>query len=163
MTESRAVYSVPRSKYGNQKVALDGHTFDSRAEARRYQELHLLLAAGEITDLVVHPRFALYAPLLGEDILVDQERAPATLRLCWTEPGHDHCYALRVGYWSDEEHDHCVARRVGYWSGDFAYNRKDGSAVVEDVKQPATRTAVYRLKKKMVEATYGLQVTEIMP
>lgn len=38
-------------KYGNKKPTVDGLKFDSQAEARRYNELKLLLAAGEITEL----------------------------------------------------------------------------------------------------------------
>lgn len=42
--------------------------FDSRAEARHYDMLRLTQAAGEISDLKVHPRFPLYiqGALLGE-------------------------------------------------------------------------------------------------
>jgi hypothetical protein len=47
------------AKYGNRKITVDGLTFDSRAEARRYGELKLLQAAGEIRDLEMHPRFDL--------------------------------------------------------------------------------------------------------
>ena len=47
------------SKYRNKKVLFDGYTFDSMAEHRRYLELKLLLAAGEICDLKVHPRYEL--------------------------------------------------------------------------------------------------------
>ena len=47
-----------RTKYGNIKVKIDGHNFDSKKEgARRYRELLLLAAAGEIQDLEVHPRY----------------------------------------------------------------------------------------------------------
>lgn len=47
------------SKYNNRRVTVEGHAFDSLAEARRYQELCLLHVAGEITGLVIHPRFPL--------------------------------------------------------------------------------------------------------
>ena len=47
------------SKYGNRRVTLDGYAFDSLAESRRYQELCLLLAAGAICQLEVHPRYEL--------------------------------------------------------------------------------------------------------
>jgi hypothetical protein len=47
------------SKYGAKRAEQDGITFDSLAEWRRYQELKLLLAAGEIADLRVHPRYTL--------------------------------------------------------------------------------------------------------
>jgi len=40
-----------RSKYGNIKTMLDGIEFHSKGEARRWAELKLLEAAGEITKL----------------------------------------------------------------------------------------------------------------
>ena len=52
-----------RSKYGAQKTQVDGHSFDSKKEARRYAELKLLERMGEIRDLRVHPRW----PLLVND------------------------------------------------------------------------------------------------
>lgn len=39
---------VKRSKYGNTETEVDGIKFDSAKEANRYQELLLLLKAGEI-------------------------------------------------------------------------------------------------------------------
>lgn len=39
------------SKYHNKKVTVDGLTFDSLKEASRYEELKLLVRAGEIKDL----------------------------------------------------------------------------------------------------------------
>ncbi len=47
------------SKYKNRRVKLDGITFDSKAEARRYSELKLLHQAGAIHKLRVHPRYTL--------------------------------------------------------------------------------------------------------
>ena len=46
-----------RPKYGNRKTEVDGYLFDSAAEALRYRELKLLEAAGEITRLVLQPKF----------------------------------------------------------------------------------------------------------
>jgi len=46
-----------RNKYGAVKVKLDGYTFDSKAEAKRYAELKLLQQSGDIYGLVVHPEF----------------------------------------------------------------------------------------------------------
>lgn len=48
-----------KRKYGNRKVVLDGHTFDSKREAGRYGELKLLERAGQITGLELQPRFEL--------------------------------------------------------------------------------------------------------
>jgi hypothetical protein len=42
---------------------------------------------------------------------------------------------------------------------DFTYFEKDGQQVIEDVK--GVRTPVYRLKKKIIEAEYGIAITEI--
>jgi hypothetical protein len=43
--------SLPRRKYGNRKVELDGVLFDSRKEANRWAELVLMERAGEISHL----------------------------------------------------------------------------------------------------------------
>ena len=48
-----------RSKYGAKKTQVDGITFASKAEARRYGELKLLERAGEISDLRLQPGFEL--------------------------------------------------------------------------------------------------------
>lgn len=47
------------SKYNNKKTEVDGHVFDSKAEARRYNELKLLQAAGEIIGFTIQPSFLL--------------------------------------------------------------------------------------------------------
>lgn len=49
----------PRSKYGNKKVKLDGHTFDSKLEAKYYQELLIRRRSGEIKDFTLQPKFEL--------------------------------------------------------------------------------------------------------
>lgn len=43
------------TKYNARRVQLDGHTFDSAAEARRYNELRLLELGGAIREIEVHP------------------------------------------------------------------------------------------------------------
>ncbi|MDE2098366.1 MAG: DUF1064 domain-containing protein [Patescibacteria group bacterium] len=48
-----------KSKYRNRRVTLYGITFASLKEAHRYQELSLLVKAGEISDLQLQVRFAL--------------------------------------------------------------------------------------------------------
>ena len=42
---------------------------------------------------------------------------------------------------------------------DFAYTTKDGEYIVEDVK--GFKTDIYKLKKKMLKAEYGIEVREI--
>lgn len=46
-------------KYNNTKVFLDGKTFDSVREAKRFQELRLLEEAGAIYDLQTQVKFVL--------------------------------------------------------------------------------------------------------
>jgi hypothetical protein len=48
-----------RAKYGNRKTTVDGITFHSAREARRYGELKLLEKAGKIEQLELQPRFKL--------------------------------------------------------------------------------------------------------
>lgn len=47
------------SKYNAKPIEFEGIRFDSIAEYRRYGELKLLEQAGEISGLVVHPRYLL--------------------------------------------------------------------------------------------------------
>ena len=54
-------------KYRNTKTVVDGRTFDSKAEARRFSELLLLAKAGRITGLEVQPVFVLAPPVKYED------------------------------------------------------------------------------------------------
>lgn len=48
-----------RPKGKRNRPVIDGITFDSPGEARRYRELKLLQASGAISDLECHPRFPL--------------------------------------------------------------------------------------------------------
>jgi Protein of unknown function (DUF1064) len=50
-------------KYHAQRTSLDGISFASKAEATRYLQLKLLQKAGVIRDLVLQPRFPLYAAI----------------------------------------------------------------------------------------------------
>lgn len=49
------------SKYHAKKTIVDGITFDSKAEARRYSELKLLQMGKRIKDLCLQPKFELQA------------------------------------------------------------------------------------------------------
>jgi hypothetical protein len=48
--------------------------------------------------------------------------------------------------------------QVGVYKADFRY-RESSRVVVEDVK--GMRTPIYRLKKKLVEGLYGIQIREL--
>lgn len=120
------------SKYGNVKTTLNGITFDSEAESRRWLELKLLEKAGEIWDLERQPVFQLFAP-----------STTGVLR-----------HALNGR----------SSQLIGTYLGDFKYRDKtcDGSTypyIVEDVK--GVLTALYKWKKKHVEAQYGITIREV--
>ena len=112
--EYAAMATKPR-KYRNEPVEIDGHTFASKAEGRRYEELKMMLDAGKIERLTLQPRYDLY----GDG-----------------------------------------GMKVATYVADFTY-LEDGVWRVEDVKSPATKTPVYRLKKKLMLACYGIDVIEI--
>ena len=50
---------IVKSKYNNKKTTIDGIKFDSKGEARRYEELKLLERAGAISELELQPKFEL--------------------------------------------------------------------------------------------------------
>ena len=50
--------------------------------------------------------------------------------------------------------------KVGFYRADFQYTEcETGEQIFEDVK--GVKTPVYKLKKKLVEAIYGIQVREV--
>ncbi len=51
--------TASQSKYRNEKVKIDGVAFDSKAEAKRYNELQLMIRAGKIADLKLQPTYEL--------------------------------------------------------------------------------------------------------
>jgi hypothetical protein len=52
---------VPFSKYGAKRTVVDGITFASKAEARRYSELRLMQREGAIRDLELQVKYPLHA------------------------------------------------------------------------------------------------------
>lgn len=58
-----------RRKYNNVKTEIDGIMFDSKKEAKRYQQLKLLKRAGEITDLRLQVPFILAPQVKYSDAL----------------------------------------------------------------------------------------------
>ena len=46
-------------KYNARKTTIDGYTFDSLAEGRRYQQLKLAVKSGDISNLIIQPEFVL--------------------------------------------------------------------------------------------------------
>jgi len=51
--------STRKNKYNNKKPTIDGIKFDSKKEAKFYEELKLLKAAGEVKEIELQPKFVL--------------------------------------------------------------------------------------------------------
>lgn len=64
-----------RSKYGARKVQLDGITFASKLEARRYIELKALEAQGHISDLKTQQKYSLLPAKRNADGYLERETA----------------------------------------------------------------------------------------
>ncbi|WP_066270341.1 DUF1064 domain-containing protein [Heyndrickxia acidicola] len=57
--EYRKTVTKKRHKYGNKKTVVDGITFDSKAEAKYYEQLKWLEQAKEIKSFKLQPRYIL--------------------------------------------------------------------------------------------------------
>ena len=123
------------NKYNAKKVSVDGIEFDSKKEARRYQELLLLQKAGEIYML---ERQKMYE-------LLPAQREPDT-----------------VGKRGGVIKGKLLERAVEYVA-DFVYTDKNGKTVVEDVKgfREGGAYAVFVLKRKLMLYRYGIKIIEV--
>jgi hypothetical protein len=82
---------------------------------------------------------------------------------------HEHLKLLvKIGEITNLELQPCYdivvnGTKVCRYIADFRYVRtSDQTTVVEDVKSPASKTPVYRLKNKLLKALLGINITEIM-
>ena len=106
-----------RSKYHSKKITINGVTFDSRKEAKRYQELLLLERAGAIQDLKRQVEFE----------LIQTQREPDTI-------------GKRGGVIKGKVIEH----RCSYVA-DFVYT-ENGKTVVEDTKGFKTKDYIIKRK-----------------
>lgn len=123
-------------KYHNvrtQRTLEDGNKvdFDSKKEARRYDELIAMLRAGEIRELKLQPQF--------------------TIQEAYTTPEGRRVRAIR--YQADFSYERPTApdcTGTVHWL-----------PVVEDVKSRVTRTRVYEIKKKLLQEKFGIEIREV--
>lgn len=124
-----------RSKYGSRKQTVSGITFDSRKEARRFQELRLLEQAGQISDLRMQVKYQLIPP----------QRAPSF-------------EVYKSGPNKGRRKPGKLLEKECSYIADFVYVQ-DGETVVEDAK--GYRTDVYIIKRKLMLERYGIQIKEV--
>ena len=125
------------NKYKAVKTTIDGITFDSKKEAKRYTELRLLEKAGHITHLELQPEYQI------------------------TINGAKICkYKADFRYFTvRQENREQYTNSKGEWQTPTITGDKEGQ-IVEDVK--GYKTPIYRLKKRLVEACYpGTQIKEV--
>ena len=128
-------------KYGNRKTSVDGKDFDSKKEAKRYQELRLLQWSGQIQNLQTQVKYVLI-PAQREASFEVYKSGPNKGR---RKPGK-------------------VIEHECSYVADFVYTQ-DGETVVEDVKgyrDPASAGyAKFVIKRKLMLERYGIQVKEV--
>lgn len=126
------------TKYFSKKVSVNGETFDSRKEYRRFCELSLLERAGAITDLQRQVEFELI-PAQWESFERHSDKTGKRLK----------------------DGQRCIERSVVYVA-DFVYY-KDGKQIVEDVKGFTNSTAydVFVIKRKLMLQLYGIKIHEV--
>ena len=125
------------SKYKAVKTTIDGITFDSKKEAKRYTELKLLEKTGMITHLELQPTY---------DITINGAK------ICKYKADFRY-FTVRA------ENNEPSYNSKGEWQTPTMTGQKEGQ-IVEDVK--GFKTPIYRLKKKLVEACYpGTQIVEV--
>lgn len=105
------------TKYGNKKTTVDGITFDSLKEAKRYKELSLMERAGMIQDLQMQVKY----------ILIPAQREPDTV-------------GARGGV-----HKGKLIERECTYVADFVY-KENGQTVVEDTKGFRTKDYLLKRK-----------------
>lgn len=112
----KSKYGVRTDKQGKQDRTVDGITFASKREAKRYGELMYLCKAHEIGAIELQPVFP-----------------------------------IRIN-----------GINIGRYTADFRYeDRRTGETIVEDVKSKPTKTEAFSLRKRIVEALYGIEITVV--
>ncbi|MEE1352145.1 MAG: DUF1064 domain-containing protein [Clostridia bacterium] len=122
-----------QNKYYNKKCTVNGIIFDSRKEARRYQELLLLQRAGAIKSLQRQVKYVLI-PAQYESF----ER--------YGKNGQELTPGKKL-----------IERECAYVA-DFIYE-EDGKTVIEDTK--GMKTKDYIIKRKLMLYTHGIRIREV--
>lgn len=124
------------TKYGNKKIEVDGIVFDSKKEAKRYQELLLLEKAGAIQNLQMQVKY----------VLIPTQREPDTI-------------GARGGI-----HKGKVIEKECAYIADFVY-QENGKTIVEDIKgyrdSSSAGYAKFVIKRKLMLHIYGIRIKEI--
>lgn len=122
-------------KYRNKKITVDGMTFDSKREYRRYCELKLLEKGGYICNLEFQRKF----------VLIPEQREEST-------------EVYQKGKNKGKLKPGKVIEKECSYIADFVYT-ENGKTVVEDTK--GFRTKDYIIKRKLLLFFYGIKIREV--
>lgn len=109
-----------KPKYRNKKVEIDGITFDSKREGRRYSELKLLERAGSIKELILQPRFKVNV---------------GGIPICYVETGRQLVYVADFQYFDVESGRVIVEDAKGYATKEYRIKRALMKAMGLNVKE----------------------------
>lgn len=122
-----------KNKYYAKKTMFNGIEFDSRKEARRYQELLLLERAGAIRDLRMQVEFELI-------------------------PAQYEAYERYGKKGQELTPGKRLIERACTYIADFVY-KEDGKTIVEDTK--GIKTKDYIIKRKLMLYVHGIKIKEV--
>ena len=128
------VQQKKEAKYHNEKTEVNGIRFDSRKEAKRFEELSYYLEKGYIRNLRLQRDYTLqeaYTKTDGTRVRAIRYRADFTYQVC-DIPGNGEALITPPD--------------IVFYRNWLA---RGGTTVIEDTK--GVRTDVYKIKKKMME------------
>lgn len=145
-----------KNKYYSKKVTIDGETFDSKKEARRYRELLLLEKAGEITGLERQVPFVLIPPQREEPCEFYKRGANKG------KPKRGKLIEHGVNYIADFVYKIPVTEERTIAGSDgriMPYTATVFKTIVEDTK--GVKTKDYIIKRKLMLFLHGIRIKEV--
>lgn len=124
-----------KNKYYAKSCIINGMSFDSKKEAKRYQELMLLEKSGFISNLQRQVKYVLIPPQYK------------TFKR----------YGNKGKLLKDGKQ---LLERECSYVADFVYEL-DGKTIVEDAKSKATKTKEYIIKRKLMLYIHGIAIKEV--
>ena len=126
-----------RNKYQAIKTNVNGIDFDSRKEARRYQELLLLQRAGVIQNLRTQVKYVLI-------------------------PTQYETFKRYGKKWQELKDGQTVLEKECSYIADFVY-KENGKEIVEDVKGYKDGGAynLFKIKRKLMLHVHGIRIREV--
>lgn len=127
------------SKYGNDKIEIDGHKFDSKKEAKHYLDLKKLQEEGTISNLELQKKFVLIPSIYAESTEVYTRGAKKG------QPKQGKLLEKECAYYAD-----------------FTYINEHGKLIVEDTKSKMTKKLPqYIIKRKLMLYMHGIAIQEV--